>query len=127
MAKLETQYKNYLESNPDSKYTYDEWMNNVFLKSIKEYNADQEDMELIYWDVTLLDGLVDDREIDFKETTNKISEHLNNLKNYNGDISDIGNEVGYVLGNILKNMTKSEINSFIYGFKQGVALTNNTH
>jgi hypothetical protein len=125
MAKLETQYKNYLESNPDSKYTYDEWMDNVFLKNLKKFSAEQDDIGI--WDVTLLDGLEDGREIDFKETTNKISEHLNNLKNYNGDISDIGNEVGYAIGNILENMTEDEINSFITGFKHGVSLTNGTH
>jgi hypothetical protein len=125
MTKLETQYKNYLESNPDSKYTYGEWMDNVFLKTLKKYVAEQEDMSV--WDVTLLDGLEDEREINFKETTNKISNHLTNLKDYNGDISDIGNEVGYALGNVLENMTEDEINTFIMGFKHGVSLTNNTH
>jgi len=125
MAKLETQYNNYLKSNPDSKYTYDEWMDNVFLPPIEKHFTHNEDMEI--WDVTLLDGLEDDREIDFKETTNKISNHLKNLKNYNGDISDIGNEIGYALGKVLENMTEDEINTFIMGFKHGVSLTNNTH
>jgi uncharacterized Fe-S cluster-containing protein len=86
---------------------------------------DQEDM--LIWDVTLLDGLEDDRLIDFKETINKISEHLNNLKYYNGDISDIGNEIGYAIGSVLENMTEYEINSFVTGFKHGVSLTNGTH
>jgi len=125
MAKLETQYRNYLESNPASKYTYDEWMDNVFLKSLKKFSAEHDDIKI--WDITLLDGLEDEREIDFKKTTNKISEHLNNLKNYNGDISDIGNEVGHAIGKILENMTEDEINSFITGFKHGVSLTNGTH
>ena len=125
MSKLKTQYKNYLKDNPDSNYTYDEWVDNVLTPTLEMYGDDQEDM--LIWDVTLLDGLEDDRLIDFKETTNKISEHLNNLKYYNGDISDIGNEIGYAIGSALENMTEYEINSFVTGFKHGVSLTNGTH
>ena len=125
MEVFKTEYDNYLKSNPDSKYTYDEWVVNIFLPTFKQYEADQEDMSI--WDITLLDGLEDEREIDFKETATKISNHLKKLKNYNGDISDIGNEVGYAIGSILENMTEDEINSFITGFKHGVSLTNGTH
>lgn len=125
MSKLKTQYKNYLKDNPDSNYTYDEWVDNVLTPTLEMYGDDQEDM--LIWDVTLLDGLEDDRLIDFKETANKISEHLNNLKYYNGDISDIGNEIGYAIGSALENMTEYEINSFVTGFKHGVSLTNGTH
>lgn len=125
MSKLKTQYKNYLKDNPDSNYTYDEWVDNVLTPTLEMYRDDQEDM--LIWDITLLDGLEDDRLIDFKETANKISEHLNNLKYYNGDISDIGNEIGYAIGSALENMTEYEINSFVTGFKHGVSLTNNTH
>ena len=125
MSKLETQYKNYLKDNPDSNYTYNEWVDNVLTPILEMCGDDQEDM--LIWDVTLLDGLEDDRLIDFKETINKISEHLNNLKYYNGDISDIGNEIGYAIGSVLENMTEYEINSFVTGFKHGVSLTNGTH
>jgi hypothetical protein len=125
MSKLETQYKNYLKDNPDSNYTYNEWVDNVLTPILEMCRDDQEDM--LIWDVTLLDGLEDDRLIDFKETINKISEHLNNLKYYNGDISDIGNEIGYAIGSVLENMTEYEINSFVTGFKHGVSLTNGTH
>ena len=125
MSKLETQYKNYLKDNPDSNYTYNEWVDNVLTPILEMCRDDQEDM--LIWDVTLLDGLEDDRLIDFKETINIISEHLNNLKYYNGDISDIGNEIGYAIGSVLENMTEYEINSFITGFKHGVSLTNGTH
>jgi hypothetical protein len=125
MSKLETQYKNYLKDNPDSNYTYDEWVDNVLTPILEMCRDDQEDM--LIWDVTLLDGLEDDRLIDFKETINKISEHLNNLKYYNGDISDIGNEIGYAIGSVLENMTEYEINSFVTGFKHGVSLKNGTH
>jgi hypothetical protein len=125
MSKLETQYKNYLKDNPDSNYTYNEWVDNVLTPILEMCRDDQEDM--LIWDVTLLDGLEDDRLIDFKETINKISEHLNNLKYYNGDISDIGNEIGYAIGSVLENMTEYEMNSFVTGFKHGVSLTNGTH
>ena len=125
MGPFKEEYNNYLKSNPESTYTYDEWVLNVFLPSFEQYGADTEDMEI--WDVTLLDGLEDEREIEFKETANKISEHLNNLKDYNGDISDIGNEIGFAIGSILEHMTEDEINSFILGFKHGVSLTNGTH
>ena len=125
MEKLETQYKNYLKGNPDSKYTYDEWLVNVFFQKYNYNDEELEEMKL--WEVTLFDGLEDEREIEFKETATKISNHLKKLKNYNGDISDIGNEVGYAIGSILENMTDSEINSFITGFIHGVSLTNGTH
>ena len=42
MATLETQYKNYLLNNPDSKFTFDEWKEwlgnqlNEALKDLKE-------------------------------------------------------------------------------------------
>ena len=42
MATLETQYKNYLKDNPDSKFTFDEWKKwlgdqiNEALKDLKE-------------------------------------------------------------------------------------------
>jgi hypothetical protein len=67
-----------------------------------------------------------EREIDFKEINSKISEHLQLVK-YNGDLSDIGNEIGISIGNSLVNMNKDEIDLFITGFRHGVSLTNGTH
>jgi len=46
---------------------------------------------------------------------------------YTGDISDIGNEIGYAVGHTLENMTQEQIDAFITGFKHGVSLTNGTH
>ena len=46
---------------------------------------------------------------------------------YAGDISDIGNEIGYAVGYTLENMTQEQIDAFITGFKHGVSLTNGTH
>jgi hypothetical protein len=43
----------------------------------------------------------------------------------NGDISDIGNEIGYAIGRFIKN--DEDINDFITGLKHGVSLRNGTH
>jgi len=68
-----------------------------------------------------------EREINFKETINELSTDLLTVEYDNGDISDIGNEVGYNLGRILSDMTEEEIENFITGFRHGVSLTNGTH
>jgi hypothetical protein len=59
--------------------------------------------------------------VDIKE---KIKARLDNVK-YDGDLSDIGNEIGIVLGMYLT--TDDEFNDFIHGLKHGVSLTNGTH
>ena len=46
---------------------------------------------------------------------------------YQGDISDLGNEFGYMVGSRYKNMTEDEINDLIHGIKHGISLTNGTH
>ena len=68
-----------------------------------------------------------ERDINFKETLTKLSKELPKVKYNNGDISDIGNEVGFQLGSLLKDMTENEIKDFISGFRHGVSLTNGTH
>ena len=67
-----------------------------------------------------------EREIDFKKINSKISNQLQSIQ-YIGDLSDIGNEIGFVIGYLLENMNTDEIDSFITGFKHGVSLTNGTH
>lgn len=67
------------------------------------------------------------REIDMKSTLTELGNRLPSVQFLNGDISDIGNEVGFQLGSVLKNMTEDEIDDFISGFKHGVSLTNGTH
>lgn len=131
--KLEDQYKEYLKNNPESKYSFDEWFLKVWEPKNNEYLNVGEDGKLTYledmsiWDITLMDGLEDERIMDFKQTINNISDHLKNLSYTNGDISDIGNEVGYSIGMSLENMTEDEIETFISGFRHGVSLTNGTH
>lgn len=48
-------------------------------------------------------------------------------RNYYGDISDLGNEIGYAVGNIIKDITEVEMNDFIHGIRHGISLTNDTH
>lgn len=68
-----------------------------------------------------------EREIDFKKTISDICIKLPAIPYDNGDISDIGNEVGIAVGSILSNFSEEEINDFISGFRHGVSLTNGTH
>lgn len=58
MATLQTQYKNYLQENPTSKLTYDEWMEQIWTSYIRNFQIDYKE-DLSDWDVTLLDGLDD--------------------------------------------------------------------
>lgn len=67
------------------------------------------------------------REIDMKSVLTELGKRLPSVQFLKGDISDIGNEVGFQLGSVLKNMTEDEIDDFISGFKHGVSLTNGTH
>ena len=57
---------------------------------------------------------------------NFLKERAPELK-YVGDISDLGNEIGFAVGSIYENMTEEDIVSFIRGFEHGVSLTNSTH
>lgn len=64
----------------------------------------------------------------FKEIKKEIIDQLNKA-DYNGDLGDIGNEIGIVLGKYLSTDKKSgyEFDDFIHGVKHGISLTNNTH
>ncbi len=62
MMTLESQYKEYLENNPDSTYTFDEWKEKVvrpileaFIQELEKFKDDIKD-----WDATLMDGLEDE-------------------------------------------------------------------
>jgi hypothetical protein len=50
MAKLETQYEEYLKKVPTSTYSFDEWLIEVWKPEFEELKE---------WDVTLSDGLDD--------------------------------------------------------------------
>ena len=67
------------------------------------------------------------REIKFKEIFEQMCQTFNEVKYTNGDISDVGNEIGYALGKVLVDLTEDEIHSLIHGLKHGISLTNGTH
>ena len=47
--------------------------------------------------------------------------------NYIGDLSDMGNEIGYTLGKIYPDINEDDLNDFIIGLKHGISLTDGTH
>ena len=59
--------------------------------------------------------------VDIKEN---IKTQLDNVK-YDGDLSDIGNEIGIVIGKYLDE--NNTIEDFIRGVRHGVSLINGTH
>jgi len=127
MSKLQTQYENYLKTNPH--ISYDEWLGDLSdkLSAIIEYS----EFEPIVSDNFQIgpDGAYEfsERDINFKETLHSLSNGLNKVEYENGDLSDVGNEVGFILGNLLPDMSDDEISIFISGFRHGVSLTNGSH
>ena len=61
----------------------------------------------------------------FIHILNRIKTQLEKVNYDNGDISDVGNEIGIVLGEFIT--TDEELNDFITGLKHGISLTNGTH
>jgi hypothetical protein len=63
MSTLETQYRNYLNENPESAFTFEEWSDWKFsnMEIPPPHNGlrpiDEHAEELSDWDVTLMDGL----------------------------------------------------------------------
>jgi hypothetical protein len=68
-----------------------------------------------------------EREINFKEVFEQMCQTFDEIRYMNGDISDVGNEIGYALGKVLENLQEDEINDFIHGIRHGISLTNDTH
>lgn len=64
-------------------------------------------------------------EPDFKKIVEKIIKNFSEVKYSNGDISDVGNEIGIAIGEHLSE--KDDLNSFISGLKHGISLKNGTH
>jgi len=110
MATLETQYKNFLLDNPDSKFTFEEWkewFGKQLAESIKnmERRFNSDDLSWIAFSL-----------IEYSRSMD-----------YEGDLSDCGNEIGNMVGSKYKNMTEDEIEDFITGIRHGISLTNGTH
>jgi len=61
----------------------------------------------------------------FQHILKQISESLSKVPYDNGDLSDVGNEVGIVLGNYIT--TEQEFKDFVTGLRHGISLTNGTH
>ena len=68
-----------------------------------------------------------EREIKFKEVFKQKCENFKEIGDVKGDISDVGNEIGFALGKVLPDLTEDEIKVFIFGIKHGISLTNGTH
>ena len=65
---------------------------------------------------------------EFKKVSLEISERLSNLPYDNGDVSDIGNEIGIILGKYLSNYSLGwEKDDFISGLNHGISIANGTH
>ena len=67
------------------------------------------------------------RQIEFGEVFEQMCQTFQEIKYDNGDISDVGNEIGYALGKVLSDLKEDEIKDFIHGIKHGISLTNGTH
>jgi len=62
---------------------------------------------------------------EFKLIMNRLTQSLGDIPYDNGDISDVGNEIGFLIGEYLT--TEEELNDFIHGLKHGISLKNGTH
>jgi hypothetical protein len=62
---------------------------------------------------------------EFEKIMDKLSISLGNVSYRNGDISDVGNEIGVTIGEYLS--TEEKLNDFISGLKHGISLKNGTH
>lgn len=130
MATLQTQYQKYLKKNPH--ISYDEWLDMLSDKFLTIIRHDEprvsDDFQIgpngayEHTDIYLIN-----REINFKDTINSLITKLGSVEYDNGDLSDLGNEIGIGLGNVLSELSEDEISMFISGFRHGVSLTNGTH
>jgi hypothetical protein len=61
----------------------------------------------------------------FQHILKQISESLSKVSYDNGDLSDVGNEVGIAIGNYIT--TEQEFKDFVSGLRHGISLTNGEH
>ena len=114
---LEKQYKRYERENPINPMTYKEWLEDLSKKineAIEKANQRDEDQ------------LPDTMQNTLYQVVSNLGKTMDTIKYY-GDISDLGNEIGYAVGNTVKNMTERETRHFIFGIQHGISLTNGTH
>jgi hypothetical protein len=114
---LEKQYKRYVRETPINPMTYKQWLEDFGKKineAIEKANKRDEDQ---------LPGSINETLYD---VVSNLGKAMDSIKYY-GDISDLGNEIGYAVGNTVKNMTERETRHFIFGIQHGISLTNGTH
>ena len=64
----------------------------------------------------------------FEEIKNEIVQQLDSADyNYEGDLSDIGNEIGLVIGKHISKDLGYDADDFIRGLKHGISLIDGTH
>ncbi len=61
----------------------------------------------------------------FQHILKQISESLSKVSYDNGDLSDVGNEVGIAIGNYIT--TEQDLKDFVQGLRHGISLTNGEH
>jgi hypothetical protein len=65
---------------------------------------------------------------DIIHITDELSTRLSELQYVQGDLSDIGNEIGIILGKYInKKEMGFELEDFITGLKHGISVTDGTH
>ena len=63
----------------------------------------------------------------FEQVKKKIIDQLNNVE-YDGDLGDIGNEIGIAIGEFVsKDELGYETEDLIHGIKHGISLIDGTH
>ncbi|NBO36602.1 hypothetical protein EBU91_03580 [bacterium] len=60
---------------------------------------------------------------DFLKLAKTISDHLANISYSNGDLSDLGNEIGIILGKSLPQISEQDLQDFITGVHHGIDLS----
>ena len=61
----------------------------------------------------------------FQHIKKHLIDNLNRISYENGDLSDIGNEIGIVLGHYVE--TEQDFKDLVQGMRHGISLTNGTH
>ena len=61
----------------------------------------------------------------FNEVVENLIVDLKEIKYSNGDISDLGNEIGFSIWKEIN--TEEDFDSFIHGLRHGLSLGNGTH
>ena len=61
----------------------------------------------------------------FRKIIFNLTKHLTNINYNNGDIGDLGNEIGFFMYDYFKD--KETQNDFLNGFRHGISLKDGTH